>query len=392
MMEGLPTRKWTDYLAVILVLSLTYGAVMTVASAQENIGLSVVTVRDQQSNGVECTIFRRKATGLEERVNKTDDNGILNLTPPLECQRNEMIVAYPTNINLHFSSEPKEVTNSVTFILMHRSDNRSHRDGVPGVSTVSADDHGARALLYSDAAERARSDGDLDFAREAKQQVYIEAGAALGVEDPMYFDKAQGKVVASETLESAIERYQTQNRLRATRKLDSQTMQALTGRPYWAILYAVEPGANRPHVDEPALSLDFSERVEGLGDQVLVVMATNATRARATSQPGLAALLYTDLTSRLRRLNSCDSLELAVATEIESYRSVGEVLSVDESIRYDPVQRRFVMSQPLSDRLRKHQMDRELKPTGKGDYDTLRSLAGNVDVGPYLTVVRISEQ
>ena len=113
-------------------------------------------------------------------------------------------------------------------------------------------------------------------------------------------------------------------------------------------------------------------------------LAVNVKNAQEADKPGVTALLFNELTGRLQD----DDLDLADAAEIETYRSLGKALSVDETVSYDPVQSRYVMHPSLSNQLRAYQQDhKELNPTGKIDYMTLRSLSGR-NIGPFLSGVR----
>ncbi len=389
MSKVMQVRGRTECVAVVLALILTCGT--TTLSAQTTIGLTQVIVRDEEGNGVASVIFRRLRSGHEEELRHTDNSGVLTLDPPEECDRYAKIRAVPA-MSRYYDSDPRDVSNRIEFTLSRRPDTEEDNAIVRGLRRRELVDNPAvKLLIFSERAARARS-RDPAFAAAAEERAYIAAGEVLDVSVPMYFDRTQDKLVASEALETAIGVYQAQNDLDLTRKLDVRTVEALTGRPYFEGLYGVHPGTIRPaRTGEPKLPLNFTERVSELGDPALAVLAVNATNARTTGLTGLSALLFNELTARLGRISTDASLLLAVAAETELYRLAGQVLSIDQPIRYDPLQDGFVVSQPLSKQLRILQMDNGLEPTGRCDYATLRILAGGVNVAPYLTAVRVPE-
>ena len=358
-------------------------------SAAADIGLSKVIVQDELGNGVVSVIFRYLPSGEQLRVRKTDLSGTLLLDPAIMCDPGELIRAVPDSINRYFEPHAEEVGEAVNLIVRRRPAGSSEDGGT--VPTKPEE----RLVYFTELAEGSRSD-DRTHAADLEQRVYIAAGEVLHVEVPMFFDIVQGKFVASPQLEGATAAYQSENSLQVSGKLDFVTIDSLTDGRYgainWKYLHGVESdtiGKARP--DEPLLPMDFSDDVGNMGDSTIVMLAINAENSKAWERFGLGAMLFNELTVRLRFVGSETARQMAAATEVESYRMIGEALSVEDAVHYDPVQGDFVMSPALVDRLTRFQQESGVELTGKADYATLRSLAGGADVGLYLSGIRVSE-
>ena len=377
-------------LAWLLVLSAVFRP--SPLGGQTMIDLELVIVRDEEGNGVASSIFRCLPSGLEEELRATNSSGILSLNPPEPYNRHIKIRAVPL-ASRYYNSDRRDVSTEIEFTLSRRPDSEARSPVVRSLrQRESVEDPAERLLVFSERAARARQ-SDPEFAAIAEERAFIAASEALNVPDPLYFDRDQGKVVPSQALETAIGAYQAQNDLGVTRKLDVRTIESLNGRPYWQVLYDVTASASwREHPAQPLVTNEFIDLVRELRDPKLEALAVNSTNARGIGRSGLSALLFNELTVRLRHFNTDDSRALAVIAEVELYRSAGQALSVDEPIRFDPLQSGFVVSQSLSARIRNLQRDNGIRATGRCDYATLRVIAEGEDVGPFLTAVRIPEQ
>ena len=377
---------WYGLLGLLIAVILTCST--KPLCAQETVDLSSVSVKEQQGRGVKSVVIRRKHSGHEIQLRKrTNQEGMLDLDPFITCEYDEMIRAIPESYLRYKPIVPKKVETNVELVAAIRISGEealSQRVSAPA-------DAGKRVLYFTHQAARSRSEGS-EGAVYAEQWAFLSAAELFNIEIAMYFDKNQGKVVASKELVDAIENYQRRGNLSVTRQLDSQTVEALAGVPFWAVMYGIDSESGTSQAaPKLALTDDFVERVSGLGDPQLSMLAINATRAKLTGQSGLAALLFNEATIRLRSIGSDAARQLAAVTEVEMFQSMGDALVVEDPARYDPVQGKYVISPSLSDELERFQLNVGLEATGMADYLGLRSLAGGDNVGYYLTGVRLAE-
>lgn len=381
--------RWVGCLPMLTTLILICAT--STAIGQTKIKVERIQVSDKQGGGVPSKLLHQHSSSNDvTRLNPTDESGLLELNPPYEVSRFDTVRAVPVQDNLYFEPSETNVEEEIKITVFRRPPDENASTGKVSLK-LSRNDKGNNLLFFTELAARSRKKGFKRHAADAELQVYLVAAEILDVDVPAYFDKDRNRLVPSEKLENSIKTYQSQNQLEVNGKLNSQTVQALAGKKFWSVLYGSDPETGIMPVSEPALPPDFADRIREFNDPILSMLAINVVKAKKASQWGLASLLLNELTSRLREFNSDASKELAVTTEVETYRLIGKALSIDKAVRYDPVQSRFVMAPLLSSELRKLQQETDLKPTGQVDYVTLRSLAKGTDVGSYLFSNRFPE-
>ena len=368
---------------------------LAVAAGLEADGLAAqaelerVTVQNPEGAGVLSEIFLIPPAfdDSERRLGVTDENGVLVLQRPMSVAVGHRIYALPNNVGEYYQSERTDVMHSNVTLTLRYRDHWDFDDDTQYVVNLAATttDWPSRLWLHNEISIAARS-YDEDLAGDSEQLVYAIAGEALNIDMPFYYDSFQEKYVASSHLVDAVADFQRLHELTPDGILGYETLATLAGQDYFEVRY----GVPRPQqVDTPVLPLDFLHRVEDLADVELFTLATNAMHAKGSGrEPGLVALLFSEVATRLRDEEPTGSSWLATAAELEVYRALGQRFSV-EGTDFDPVQNRFVMTSELVRILHGFQAANGLPSTGAGNYATLRALAAGQDVGPFLTAVRI---
>lgn len=373
--------------SVALLLAVATGPGTAGLAAQAE--LERVTVQNSEGAGVLSEIFLipPAVDDSERRLGVTDQNGILVFRRPMSVAVGHMIYALPNNVGEYYQSERAYVMHSSITLTLRYRDRWDFDEDTQHVLNLAAaaTDWPSRLWLHNEISVATRSYYE-DLADDSEQLVYAIAGEALDIDMPFHYDSFQERYVASSHLVDAVVDFQRLHELTPDGILGYETLATLAGQDYFEVRY----GAPRPHqVDAPTLPSDFLHRVEDLADAELLTLATNAMHARSSGrEPGLVALLFSEVAIRLRDEEGTGSSWLATAAELEVYRALGQRFSV-EGTDFDPVQNRFVMTSELGDLLHGFQAASGLPATGTSNYATLRTLAAGQDIGPFLTSVRI---
>jgi len=86
---------------------------------------------------------------------------------------------------------------------------------------------------------------------------------------------------------------------------------------------------------------------------------------------GSSALAFSDAAARLKEYDK----NASITAGVKAYKAIGEVLGVKESVVYDPLQNRQVLSPELGKAIKKFQQKKGLEVTGNLDFGTLRSVS-----------------
>ena len=86
---------------------------------------------------------------------------------------------------------------------------------------------------------------------------------------------------------------------------------------------------------------------------------------------GSAALAFSEGAARLKKVNKTESADAA----IKAFEAAGKVFDVDNAVKFDPNQSKFVISPELGMAIKEHQKENGLKESGKLDFKTLKSVS-----------------
>ncbi len=373
--------------AFFILMSLFCGTVNGTAHAQQARLLAEVKALSEEKEGLFADVYVVDRSGHQKWLGETDANGTAIFSPAVPCEHNPRIVVRPAATLRYQQSGIKTCETKLLFILkrwkiipdqsgmMHEGD-PIHNLMLWAEALDEKEEFGRLSLVYSELGARlARLDWAM--ADQARQQAYLFAGKELNVDQALTFDPLQKTFVMSYPLKRGLENFQGEKDLNVTGQLDSDTLQAMAGSPYWPFLYA-------PYRKGPLYEGGPDPRWGEVDPEVVVQIVANIEAhvkvAIKNNDSALVALLYTEMAQRLFSIGEMGRAKYA---EKLSYEFAAKVLGVSQGTEHDPVQDKWVLGKALKQAIRRYQTSHDLPSSGRLDYRTLRSLSGT-DIGPYL--------
>ena len=402
------SRRTKFFCSVIIIVILIN--MVDLSQAQTEVGLTKVVVSNRDGKGVQSLVIRQYPDGNQESINKTDMDGTLILKPPENLSRSDKVCVKASALYYRIP-ECQEVQEQMSFTVNVRNTEEYYISKIGNLITIASMSDltinaGEKALVSSEIANRVHK-LDSKFANEARYFAYWSAGEALGIDDAVTYDFIQKNYVPSHHLKESITLFQRSNNINDTGRLDEPTMSLMAGQSLWMYLYDTSPAwgiikrsppdilenehwtklgyysSNTPRI-QPAIPNDLIATLARYDNDKLVNLGLHATEAKQEGKFALAAMLNSEITTRLRQLNTAEANLIALGTEIETYKALGMELDLSSNpVSFDVLQNKYVMSQALSDELRLFQIRNGVTVTGISDYRTLRTLA-NDNVGQYL--------
>jgi hypothetical protein len=216
------------------LLVLFAAAVLSLVSSParaEGVSLRVVDF-DHRERRVPSEIVVMRADGSSQSFvyDNSEDPSVI----PVECRPGDRLQARPDSLQ-YYHSRPVNCRTPIDIAVQSVS---VYGSIVRAAEVAEAESPSRAALLYNEAYARsllARArDANAESASRATARTYqtkalTAAAEALNVADGVTFDQQQERFVASEELVANLRSFQRRSNIEVTGKLDSRTLQALSG-------------------------------------------------------------------------------------------------------------------------------------------------------------------
>lgn len=330
-----------------------------------SIELERVHAKNVEGAGVVVQIFLVDSINEPEPVGWTGSDGIWpeESTHHHICKSSQRVMVQPDSMQRYRVPEQKPCKARVEFELRPRNivgfANLSGRQqkiygNLASHLTVAIErsQYGDVTQIYSDMATLLRT-SNVDEARDFGAASYIFAARALGVEKPLANTSPGLTQLMSPELRAKIAGFQSANELPTTTgRLDSVTLQALSGKPFWYFQYEPVDSVFKPDAKvKPPASDEFLSSLTATypEDSDIIVLAQRASEAGGS--PATAARYYNEIAHILRQSDKEEGRAASDLAEYYTYELAGRVLNVDSPTFYDWRQGKYVMSPEMSESL-----------------------------------------
>ena len=355
---------------------------------------SIHTIDAKTRAGVKTNVVLINPKYERENLGRTQDNGVLPLSPPRTCTSGMTLEvvsgsAWYPNTTKAMECSPQE------FVHLQRVEFSSYRllKGqrllVPRLANnitaaLNANDPALVALLYNELA------GELSSVEGTLQRQYRGRSVMFYLEAIGYTGSGARSLMAGEGLagfENRLKARQFARKVPTTGKVDYLTLAVEADRnAHWFRSRTYEDVSGVPTLNRESRCARKSSP-ENIKAPLALVVTDLVKTAQAKQRMGeyaAASLLFNEVLA-----SGALGEETAAYVERQTLLNVGRTLEVEEPVRCDPQQGKYVMNGRLRAALKKYQRAKSISVTGRVDYKTLRTMA-ETDMSGYLTEFRRS--
>ena len=193
----------------------------TIAGAQTKV--REVSVVDDMKQPVMSHVELTSPDGTSHTIDDTGPDGVLRQA--FTCPAHAKVVAEPLT-HIYRKSLPQLCKTTIAILVWSPTTTQTLFAGAQ--SEASRGRNGVAALLYNEVYQRSLG-ADPATAQAAQEKAVVYTAKALNVAPPNAPDPIQGRIVPTTGLVTALTKYQRQNGLEVTAKIDAATLQSLAG-------------------------------------------------------------------------------------------------------------------------------------------------------------------
>lgn len=378
------------WLVVLLVICIAAFGEAFAETAKDVKQIHTIAADDQR--GIPSHVILIHRNKVVEDLGATDQNGVIDIVPPMSCMSGMRLKVtsgsawYDDATKLMSCENPEYVALERIHIRDRFPQVYEHPEIVNlahnTVVAAAAQDYALMALLYSELAAEISP-----FSEELYRQYSSRATSfyALATHYPGVI--VQGEVLKGSWLDFAafVQGRQVLWDIPGDGLLNYLTLSLEADRNvHWFRNRIYREISQVPTLGDviPCTRFDTSIWDKYVAEKPVVSeLLRIAEEQEGIGEYGDATLLYNEVHARAKL-----SKEVADYAAYAAFFNAGKVLGVEQSVRCDPEQSKYVLTEDMVAAVEKYQRDKGISPTGNLDYRTVRSFS-NFGVGDYLSSV-----